>query len=198
MVTDFKAGSRHRATQAEWDTIRDEKAGPCRVCGEHAVWAISYHHLVPRSLGGDDVEDNLIPLCGDGTTGCHGKLENHPRGWERIAHAVRHSLTPAELGYVLDTKGMEFLERYLPMGTPADDLCPRCRRPKNPAKLEKPRKRRTWSCKPPADTEDGCEILDTLVAECGRALGDLGYTDETPAYYVLTAVLSDWLKGGPR
>jgi hypothetical protein len=44
----------------------------CVICGNKA----SLHHLYPRGQGGDDVESNLIGLCGSGTTGCHGLIEN--------------------------------------------------------------------------------------------------------------------------
>ncbi len=40
-------------------------------CGEKG----SVHHIVPRSLGGDDVPANFVCLCGSGTTGHHGKVE---------------------------------------------------------------------------------------------------------------------------
>jgi len=32
----------------------------CRSCGE---WATEGHHIVHRSLGGDDVTANIMPLC---------------------------------------------------------------------------------------------------------------------------------------
>lgn len=36
----------------------------------------SGHHVYPRGQGGDDVLANIVPLCGSGTTGCHGLVEN--------------------------------------------------------------------------------------------------------------------------
>lgn len=44
----------------------------CVICGHIDI---SVHHILPRSQGGDDVWENLVPLCGDGTTGCHGAVE---------------------------------------------------------------------------------------------------------------------------
>lgn len=95
--------------------LRGLKLGPCRGCGCGTTeLGISLHHLVPKSLGGDDVADNVIPLCGHGTLGCHGAVEDHPRGWEEIAGRIRASLTKAEIGYVVLKKSRDFLDRYYP------------------------------------------------------------------------------------
>ncbi len=40
----------------------------CVICGKPA----SLHHIYPTGQGGDDVESNLIGLCGDGAQGHHG------------------------------------------------------------------------------------------------------------------------------
>lgn len=46
----------------------------CALC-ERSDIALSLHHISrhPR----DDVEGNLIMLCGDGVQGCHGMIEAH-------------------------------------------------------------------------------------------------------------------------
>ena len=44
----------------------------CVICGGIDI---SIHHILPRGQGGDDVWENLVPLCGSGTTGCHGGVE---------------------------------------------------------------------------------------------------------------------------
>jgi hypothetical protein len=44
----------------------------CVLCGNQA----SLHHLYPKGQGGDDVESNLIALCGDGVSGHHGLIED--------------------------------------------------------------------------------------------------------------------------
>lgn len=51
----------------------------CVMCGTPA----SLHHIYPRGQGGDDVESNLIGLCGDGVTGHHGLMEANDI-WTRI------------------------------------------------------------------------------------------------------------------
>jgi 5-methylcytosine-specific restriction endonuclease McrA len=80
----------------------------CRLCGDPNTTA---HHLVPRSLGGDDVVSNLVLLCGSGTTGCHGLVEAHD---PQALAQLRARLTDAELRYAIAKKGEAWLERYLP------------------------------------------------------------------------------------
>lgn len=75
MVADFKDGPRIKdpelMKQAHW--AFDE----CVICGGIDI---SIHHILPRGgwcgIAGDDVWENLVPLCGSGTTGCHGGVEH--------------------------------------------------------------------------------------------------------------------------
>ena len=47
----------------------------------------SLHHILKRPR--DDVEANLIMLCGSGTTGCHGLVEHHdPRTMRALQRVV--------------------------------------------------------------------------------------------------------------
>lgn len=109
--------SRHVATLAKWRAIRATKIGPCRVCtlpernggaSAHAPYPLSFHHLVPRSLGGDDVADNIVPLCGDGTRGCHGLIEARDRS---ALGALATALTEAERAYIAARLGAGGMER---------------------------------------------------------------------------------------
>ena len=106
---DPKPPKRVKADQNEWQRIRARKltGWPCRICD--AEKADSLHHIVPKSLGGDDVSDNLVPLCGSGTTGCHGLVEARDV-WACSLLGAR--LTAAERRYVRTVKGAVFLERY--------------------------------------------------------------------------------------
>jgi hypothetical protein len=47
----------------------------CATCPEPSATG---HHVLARGgpYFGDDLEENIVALCGSGTTGCHGKLEN--------------------------------------------------------------------------------------------------------------------------
>ena len=48
----------------------------CALCGE-SFGTLSLHHVLPKGAPyfGDDLEENLVMLCGSGTTGCHGLIE---------------------------------------------------------------------------------------------------------------------------
>lgn len=86
-----------------------KRENACRVC-RFGHRPMTRHHLVPRSLLGDDVEDNLIPLC----IFCHEKFEHDGHERRRVGAAIRNTMTEAELAYVLERKGEVFLERYYP------------------------------------------------------------------------------------
>lgn len=73
------------------------------------------HHITPRSQGGGDVQENLAPLCGDGSRGCHGLIESHGNGWRRVAAAIREFVlqNPERAGYMRRTLGdIRFDARY--------------------------------------------------------------------------------------
>src|SRR5205823_13583592 len=77
------------ASAKQWQRIIAAKQGPCRVCRDPATngsvhATIQFHHLVPRSVGGDDTADNIVPLCQDchflytiGTSLVHEILASH-------------------------------------------------------------------------------------------------------------------------
>jgi len=58
---------RRTASRRKWAAITREKTGPCRVCGSEqngrVESRIHLHMLVSRARGGDDVADNVVPLC---------------------------------------------------------------------------------------------------------------------------------------
>ena len=68
--SDFKPGSRVR--DPELLKLLHHVYEECVLCGRIEF---SIHHILKRSQGGDDVSANLIPLCGHGTAGCHGRVE---------------------------------------------------------------------------------------------------------------------------
>lgn len=49
----------------------------CALADETCVRVLSLHHLQKHPR--DDVEANLVMLCGSGTTGHHGLIEHHDR-----------------------------------------------------------------------------------------------------------------------
>ena len=106
---DPKQGARHHATAREWQKIKEQFAAACCVtCG---LRPIELHHVVPRSQGGDDVVENLVPLC----FRHHSDFESHAEGWERIAGHIRAYVMAREsrLGYVIGKIGeTRFRRRY--------------------------------------------------------------------------------------
>lgn len=107
---DPKPRPRIRATWSQWKAIRFGKliGRPCRLCPEAAT---NLHHIVPRSQGGDDVPENVVELCGSGTTGCHGRVESRDVA---ARSRLRKSLTSEEIAYVLDRKGVAWLDDAYP------------------------------------------------------------------------------------
>lgn len=97
---------RHKDSRAGRLKLAAERC--CRVC-EETSW-LSRHHLVPRSLGGDDVDDNIVPLCET----CHGDFERSGKHRRHVGHLIRGKLTAGERAYVIEKKGEDFLERYYP------------------------------------------------------------------------------------
>ena len=86
--------------------------GRCRCCGR--TWSLNRMHLVPKGQGGDDVDDNIAPGCGSGTTGCHGALTAHTRDWRIVAARLRENQTADEIAYCLAKKGQDWLDRTYP------------------------------------------------------------------------------------
>lgn len=117
MAADPKPARRITATVAEWERIRARLPQCCQMCwmgGDHGV-TLTAHHIVPRSAGGDDVIDNLAVLCGHGTAGCHGRVEARTQD---SREALRQTMTPAQVRYVLGKKGQVWLDRHYPSRRP--------------------------------------------------------------------------------
>jgi len=107
----------------------------CAACGAPAANA---HHVVQKGSPhfGDDVEENLLPICGSGTTRCHGAIHGSPyvveidtlgavnppserrdAAWVsvRLGAAIRKSrpdVTEYVLGKLGHDAGLEFLRRF--------------------------------------------------------------------------------------
>jgi len=54
------------------------------------------HHRKKRSHGGLWGPENIIAVCGSGTTGCHGWIEHHPDAAADTGFHVRPWENPAE------------------------------------------------------------------------------------------------------
>lgn len=102
------------------DLVRKRSGGTCERCSVRL--AESMHHRRFRSQGGPWTPSNILHLCGDGTTGCHGVLTNtrgareefEAAGWIVPSHAdwaetpvLRHG----EFVILLDDGGFEPVEK---------------------------------------------------------------------------------------
>lgn len=75
--------------------------------------ASSLHHVISKSLGGDDCEENSVSVCGSGTTGHHGLLEAHDPETCRAFAAAVQQYDDAAYAYAVSTLGEDrFLARY--------------------------------------------------------------------------------------
>ncbi len=109
--SDPKPAKRIRASQAEWSELHEAFASA--LCVHCAQGPIELHHVLPRSQGGDDVRENLAPLCRTH----HTMLEGHSSGWEPIAASVRQyvMVDNERRGYQEDRAGESFNRRYPPL-----------------------------------------------------------------------------------
>lgn len=93
----------------QWQAIVAEKGDRCRLCeavSEHLHGQpVEYHHLVSRgSQLGDDVADNIVPVC---------RLHHHAvtARHEVALRLLAESLTDAEYAYCIDKLGEGAMER---------------------------------------------------------------------------------------
>jgi len=97
------------ASPKQWQAIIAAKQGSCRVCVSPAsngrlYGNIQFHHVVPRDLGGDDVADNIVPLCPD----CHASITDRHH---ITAFILCESLTDAEYAYAVGKLGEDVWTR---------------------------------------------------------------------------------------
>ncbi len=133
---DPKPLKRHKADIDEWKIIRRLKSGRCRVCGNLPT---TLHHLIGKDLGGDDLPANMVPLCGSGTSGCHGLVEEFDL---KACQTLRISLTEQEIGYVVGKASQYWLNRRYPR---PGDRWSRTKGSRRDAEDESPNKERTQS-----------------------------------------------------
>jgi hypothetical protein len=104
--------------------VHERSGRVCERCGR--ARATSVHHRQKRSQQGDHRPANLVHLCGDGTTGCHGWVEHCPEQARETGYQVDSHQDPSDVpirtrhGLVLldDEGGMSAVAR--PVSLPAD------------------------------------------------------------------------------
>lgn len=103
------------ASPKQWQAIIAAKETPCRCCfvvmdkagttGNGKVQeAVEFHHVVSRQDGGDDVADNIVPLCHY----CHDAIT---RRVPECCNALITRLTDAEYAYAIQRGGEGYFER---------------------------------------------------------------------------------------
>lgn len=97
------------ASAKQWQKIAADKIGPCRCCGSvmengRLYGLVEFHHIVARVHGGDDVADNIAPVCPD----CHALVTMRNR---ETSATLLASLTDAEYAYVIGKGGEDYFER---------------------------------------------------------------------------------------
>ncbi len=91
------------------------RGGSCVLADDTCEPSVSLHHVYPRGQGGDDVEANLVWLCGSGTTGHHGQLTANDPGAREALIAVLPFRTTEYLSGKLGgpEAAREWLRRHL-------------------------------------------------------------------------------------
>jgi 5-methylcytosine-specific restriction endonuclease McrA len=97
------------ASAGTWQRIYDAKCRRCRLCGDAPAFewqprVIDPHHIVSREDHGDDVADNLVPLCGE----CHDAVTRR-RPLE--CRELLGCLSDAEYAYMVERGGEDYPER---------------------------------------------------------------------------------------
>lgn len=170
--------------------VRDRSGGFCeaRLPGCEGR-AMHVHHRKLRRHGDERVEA-LLDVC----FRCHDLI--HKIGGEAYKRGllVRSYDDPAMVPVVA---GDENVHQHDESEIVPGEVCWTCgRRVPLPREDRTPRQRSQLNISVPKDAEDGAEVLRTLISECRKRLAArLAYDADVPPYYVLAAVLSDWLGG---
>lgn len=135
---------------------------------------IHEHHRRLRSQGGGDEPTNVIGL----PDVIHDWIHANPEAAKEAGLIVPEWEDPANVKVTIPEEAL----RKVRAGKSQD---------------EAPRPRATVGIKVPKDErENGAEVLLTLIEECRKELvGEFNWQDDVPNYFVLTAVMADWLNG---
>lgn len=86
---------RGQALKALVETVYERDKGCCVYCGRHVEKGTKPHHVIYKSRGGGDTEDNLVMLCAD----CHYRV-HHGSGGAEITDKCKRLL-----GWLYDKDG---------------------------------------------------------------------------------------------
>lgn len=81
--------------------VRERSQGRCEVCWKHR--AQSCHHRRKKGQGGPWSFPNILHTCGDGTRGCHGRIEHEPAWARDYGYDLTNGEDPAEAPVLIYT-----------------------------------------------------------------------------------------------
>jgi len=118
--TDFKPPARIVDRYVLTQVMNRHKASGGRCVACRKGYAQDPHHVVFKSAGGDDVEDNIVPLC----VFCHGTFHHGlPEDREAVAENIGRALKERHIRYVLRKLGVgagdDYLRRRYHLSVPA-------------------------------------------------------------------------------
>ena len=177
--------------------------------------AESVHHAFPRSQTksksyfvqindsqeGEVWSGQIIPhavgLCGSGTTGHHGDLEEH-RAWLKLEDDVwvwydRNKDWDDPETVNGSTDEWQFIGKLNPQPGSQDG---KTKRGPNKKTTGKARAKHCYTLNVPKDEqENGVEVLETLIASCRDEWKDeMGWSENVPDYYPVVAALTKALQ----
>lgn len=100
------------ASAKKWAALREERLGPCVLCAvtdDVQDTPSELHHCVPRDRFGDDVSENLIPLC----RVHHNAVEQGYNGALNVLATVIQRDEPAVYAYMVDKLGEDGFLRLM-------------------------------------------------------------------------------------
>ncbi len=169
------------------------------------------HHRKLRSQGGDDKPANIMHITPEFHTYIHENPgESYANGW-LVKSWDEPNIQPCR-GYRAYPDGWHKIESAPVAGEPSETgaegeadtaavlpACPRCKGtgkvPPAPSPALPKKHRVTLGIRLPKDAdENGIEVLEALLTAARDELKDeMNWKDSVPAYYVLVAVLHDWI-----
>lgn len=99
-------GRKPAMPQRTINLVKERASSRCERCGTGDSYRWSFHHRIPRGMGGSrdprlNEPSNILLLCGSGTEGCHGWVESHRAESYDSGLLVRRHDDPSEIPVTL-------------------------------------------------------------------------------------------------
>lgn len=165
------------------ESLKERSKGRCEVKISHECTgkAEHEHHRMLRSQGGTDAVENILCTC----VFCHRFIHDNPA-------------VASLLGWIVESWEDYTEKKWYPFNWYVNLPSKSLTREEGTDKviIEEKRKRVVWSMKVPKDErENGYEIFDSLLGQARERIAPiLGYSETCPPYYILVAVLVDFLR----